>query len=115
MRKICPQCKESYKPGKELLRSLGMDGEPQKGLLFYRGKGCRRCKDTGYYGRTAICEMLEMKAPLRNAVLNGADIDGIHQVAVGIGMNSLRESGLQKVRDGITTPEEVLKATIEEE
>ncbi len=56
-----------------------------------------------------------MKAPLRNAVLNGADIDGIHQVAVGIGMNSLRESGLQKVRDGITTPEEVLKATIEEE
>ncbi len=115
VRKICPQCKESYKPGKELLRSLGMDGEPQKGLLFYRGKGCRRCKDTGYYGRTAICEMLEMKAPLRNAVLNGADIDGIHQVAVGIGMNSLRESGLQKVRDGITTPEEVLKATIEEE
>ena len=115
VRKICPHCKESYRPTKEVLRSLGMDGEPQKGLLFYHGKGCRKCKDTNYYGRTAICEILEMKAPVRNAILNGADIDGIRHVAHEMGMTTLRESGLQKVRDGITTPEEVLKATIEED
>jgi general secretion pathway protein E len=115
VRKVCPHCKEPYEPGKELLRSLRIDGKAQKGLLFYQGKGCRRCKDTGYYGRTAICEILEIRTQVRNIVLNGADIDGIRQVAVAMGMTTLRESGLQKVRDGITTPEEVLKATIEED
>jgi len=115
VRKVCPYCKETYSPTKELLRSLRMDGKPQKGLLFSRGKGCRRCKDTGYYGRTAICEILELKAPVRNAILNGADIEGMRQVSVGMGMTTLRESGLQKVHEGITTPEEVLRATIEED
>jgi type IV pilus assembly protein PilB len=115
VRKVCPHCRETYKPGKEVLRSLGIDGKPQKGLLFSRGKGCRRCKETGYYGRTAICEMLEMKAPVRNAILNGANIEEMRQVALELGMTTLRESGLQKVREGITTPEEVLRATIEED
>jgi len=115
VRKVCPHCRETYKPGKEVLRSLGMDGKPQKGLLFSRGKGCRRCRDTGYYGRTAICEMLEMKAPIRKAILNGADIETMRQVALELGMTTLRESGLRKVKEGITTPEEVLRATIEEE
>ncbi len=115
VRRVCPNCKETYSPGKELLRSLGVDSKPQKGLIFSRGKGCQRCKDTGYYGRTAICEILEMKAPVRNAILNGADIEGIRQVSTGIGMTTLRESGLQKVKEGITTPEEVLRATMEED
>ncbi len=115
VRKICPHCKESYRPTKEVLRGLGIDGKPQKDLLFHRGKGCHRCKNTGYYGRTAICEMLEMKVPVRNAILNGADIEGMRQVALELGMTTLRESGLRRVRDGITTPEEVLRATIEED
>jgi type II secretory ATPase GspE/PulE/Tfp pilus assembly ATPase PilB-like protein len=97
------------------LRSLGIDGKSQKDLLFHRGTGCHRCKDTGYYGRTAICEVLEMKAPVRNAILNGADIEGMRQTALELGMTPLRESGLQRVRDGITTPEEVMRATIEED
>ncbi len=115
VRKICPHCKESYTPTKEVIQGLGMDGKAQKGMLFNRGKGCRRCKDTGYYGRTAICEVLEMKAPIRNAILNGADIEMIRQAALKLGMSTLRESGLQKVEGGITTPEEVLRATIEED
>jgi len=115
VRKVCPHCKESYKPSKELLGSLGIEAKAQKDLLFYHGKGCHRCKDTGYYGRTAISEMLEMRAPVRTAILNGADIDGIRQVAISMGMTTLRENGLKKVRDGITTPEEVLRATMEED
>jgi general secretion pathway protein E len=115
VRKVCPYCKESSRPTKEVLRSLGIDGKPQKDLLFQHGKGCHRCKNTGYYGRTAICEILEMKGPVRNAILNGADIEGMKQVALELGMTTLRESGLQRVRDGITTPEEVLRATIEED
>jgi type IV pilus assembly protein PilB len=115
IRKVCPYCKETYRPSKELLRSLGMDGKPQKGLLFSQGKGCRRCKETGYFGRTAICEILELKGPIRNAILNGADIEGIRQISVTMGMSTLRENGLHKVQEGITTPEEVLRATIEED
>jgi len=115
VRKVCPHCRESYKPSKEVLRSLGIDGKPQKNLLFSRGTGCRRCRETGYYGRTAICEMLEMKAPIRKAILSGADIETMRQVALELGMTTLRESGLQKVREGITTPEEVLRATLEED
>jgi type IV pilus assembly protein PilB len=115
VRKVCPHCRKSYRPAKEVLRSLGIDGKPRKNLLFSRGTGCRRCRETGYYGRTAICEMLEMKAPIRKAILNGADIETLRQVALELGMTTLRESGLQKVREGITTPEEVLRATIEED
>jgi type II secretory ATPase GspE/PulE/Tfp pilus assembly ATPase PilB-like protein len=59
--------------------------------------------------------MLEMKAPVRSAILNGADIEGMRQVVREQSMITLRESGLQRVRDGITTPEEVLRATIEED
>jgi type IV pilus assembly protein PilB len=115
VRKVCPYCKETYRPSKELLQSLGMDGKPQKGLLFSQGKGCRKCKETGYFGRTAICEILELRGPIRNAILNGADIEGIRQVSVGMGMSTLRENGLHKVQEGITTPEEVLRATIEQD
>jgi type IV pilus assembly protein PilB len=115
VRKICPHCKESYRPTKEMSRSLGIEGKPEKDLLFHRGKGCHKCKGTGHYGRTAICEMLEMKAQVRNAILNGADIEGMSNVAIELGMNTLRESGLQKVKDGVTTPEEVLRVTIEED
>ena len=60
-------------------------------------------------------EILEMKAPVRNAILNGADIVGMSNVAIELGMTTLRESGLQKVKDGVTTPEEVLRVTIEED
>jgi type IV pilus assembly protein PilB len=115
VRKICPHCKESYRPTKEMSRSLGIEGKPEKDLLFHRGKGCHRCKGTGHYGRTAICEMLEMKAQVRNTILNGADIEGMSNVAIELGMTTLRESGLQKVKDGVTTPEEVLRVTIEED
>jgi len=115
VRKICPHCKESYRPTKEMSRSLGIEGKPEKDLLLHRGKGCHRCKGTGHYGRTAICEMLEMKAQVRNTILNGADIEGMSNVAIELGMTTLRESGLQKVKDGVTTPEEVLRVTIEED
>jgi type II secretory ATPase GspE/PulE/Tfp pilus assembly ATPase PilB-like protein len=98
-----------------VLKSLGIDGKPEKDLLLHRGKGCNRRKATGYYGRTAICEMMEMKGPVRNAILNGADIEGMRDASREMGMTSLRENGLQKVKNGITTPEEVLRATIEED
>ena len=73
------------------------------------------CKGTGYFGRVALCEMLEMKPLIRNLVLNGADGDTIRQKATELGMTSLRQNGIRKVIEGVTTIEEVMRATIEDD
>ena len=113
VRRVCPECKEPYRPNKVMLSSLGLQRDDD--LVFYRGKGCSMCKGTGYFGRLAICEMLEMKQSIRNLVLNGADSETIKQKALELGMTTLRQNGIQKVAQGLTTIEEVMRATIEDE
>jgi type IV pilus assembly protein PilB len=113
VRRICPECKESYHPNKVMLSSLSLTEE--EGILFHRGKGCSTCKGTGYFGRVALCEMLEMRQPVRNLVLNGADGEQIKQTAIELEMRTLRGNGIQKVVDGVTTIEEVMRATIEDD
>jgi len=113
VRRICPQCKESYRPNKITLSSLGL--KKDNDILFYRGKGCSMCKGSGYFGRVALSEMLEIKQVIRNLVLNGADSETIRQKAVGLGMATLRQNGIQKVVEGVTTIEEVMRATIEDD
>ncbi len=113
VRRICPDCKESYRASKVMIASLGLKSGDN--LRFYRGKGCATCKGTGYYGRTAICEMLEMRPPIRNLVLNGGDSDTIKQRAIEqAGLTTLRQNGIKKVVEGITTIEEVMRATMED-
>jgi len=113
VRRICPQCKESYRPNKVTLESLGLP--KNKDTVFHRGKGCSMCRGTGYFGRLALCEMLEMTQAIRNLVLNGADGDTIRQAAIELGMVTLRQNGIQKVVDGVTTIEEVMRATMEDD
>lgn len=113
VRRVCPECKEPYRPNKVMLSSLGLQRDDD--LVFYRGKGCSMCKGTGYFGRLAICEMLEMKQSIRNLVLNGADSETIKQKAIELGMTTLRQNGIQKVAQGLTAIEEVMRATIEDE
>jgi type II secretory ATPase GspE/PulE/Tfp pilus assembly ATPase PilB-like protein len=113
VRRTCSQCKESYRPNKITLSSLGIKKDDD--IVFYRGKGCSMCKGTGYFGRVALCEMLEMKPLIRNLVLNGADGDTIRQKATELGMTSLRQNGIRKVIEGVTTIEEVMRATIEDD
>lgn len=113
VRKICPECKESYRASRVILSSLNL--EKEDGIRFYRGKGCSRCKGTGYYGRTAICEMLEVKQSIRNFVLNGGDSETVKQKAIELnGMTTLRQNGIKKVIEGVTTIEEVMRATMED-
>jgi type IV pilus assembly protein PilB len=113
VRRICPECKESYRPNKVALASLGLP--KSNDIVFHRGKGCSMCRGTGYFGRLALCEMLEMKQAIRNLVLNGADGDTIRQTAIELGMVTLRQNGIQKVVDGVTTIEEVMRATMEDD
>lgn len=109
VRKICQNCRESYDPHDELLDELGIKEE----MAFYRGKGCEQCSGTGYRGRSAIYEIMTINEALRRLIVESATRDDIRDEASKGGMVSMREDGLKKIREGITTPEEVLAATRE--
>ena len=108
VRKVCPYCKEPYTPTLQELRDLGLNDFSGS---FYRGKGCEHCMNTGYLGRTAIYEILVVDKEIKKLILEGKDSDEIKEVAVSKGMKTLRDDGAQKVKMGITTPEEVLRVT----
>ncbi|MFC1666764.1 type II secretion system ATPase GspE [Candidatus Omnitrophota bacterium] len=112
VRKICPKCKEAYKPPEDLLKGFGVTPADVKEL--YRGKGCNICKNTGYKGRIGIYELLVLNEEIRKLVVNRASSDAIQRKAVEDGMKTLRNSGLDKMLKGVTTAEEVIKATQEE-
>jgi len=109
VRTICPRCKESLRPPKDLLERVGLD--PQKEYIFYQGKGCRHCRNTGYKGRTGIFEILVVDERIRNLVFSKATASEIKKAAVAAGMKTLRDDGLQKVFEGKTTIDEVLRVT----
>ncbi len=111
VRKICPYCKVEYKPEKELADRIGLDND----IILYRGKGCEKCKFSGYQGRTGIYEVMKVDRNIRSLINRNAPIDEIREKAKQNGMKFLRESGLELVKRGITTLEEVLRATIVKE
>jgi general secretion pathway protein E len=110
VRKVCDGCSEEYTPSPSILRSIGLDGEGP--VTLRRGKGCRSCRGTGYRGRTAVFELLVVTEELRAALARTATIDEIAAIALSQGMTPLRENALKKVREGVTTPEEMLKVTM---
>lgn len=109
VRTICPKCKESFEPGDEVLESLGL--KKKDGIRFYRGKGCRFCRETGYKGRLGIFEMLLVDERIREKVLARTSSGEIKKIACEAGMKTLRDDGLEKVLEGKTTVEEVLRVT----
>ena len=113
VRRVCDQCREAYAPPEQVVKEVGYKMRPD--IQFYRGKGCSTCKGTGYFGRVALSEMFEMRPPIRNLVLNGADGEKIRQTAMDLGMSTLRQNGIQKVVGGVSTIEEVMRATIEDD
>ncbi len=110
VRKICDKCKEEYTPTDDILKALGLSGK--NGI--FKGKGCDVCKNTGYKGRIGIFEFLIVNDKIRKLIVDKASSDIIKKTAIEIGMKTLRDDGLDKVLKGITTPEEVIKATQEE-
>lgn len=114
VRKICNKCKESY----HLEDSLLFEAEKQNffkdqshEIELYRGKGCRQCSHTGYIGRVAIFELIEVNEEIRSMVMDKRPTSEIKNKACEFGMTSLREDGFEKVKKGITTFEEVIRVT----
>jgi general secretion pathway protein E len=110
VRVICPHCRESYAPSKALLMEIGLrpEGVPP---TFYRGKGCARCMETGYRGRTGIYEMLEVDDTIKSLILQSSHSTAIKAVAQKRGMTTLWQDGIRKVLAGVTTIDEVLRVT----
>ncbi|MEA3369552.1 MAG: ATPase, T2SS/T4P/T4SS family [Candidatus Ratteibacteria bacterium] len=111
VRILCPQCKETYRPGPEELSLLGVSLEKSKELTLYRPKGCSLCRNIGYRGRTAIFEILRLNDEIRESIVNRATTEEIRRKARKEGMRSLKQDGLQKVFQGITSLEEILRET----
>lgn len=110
-RKICSQCKEEEKVSPQALIKIGFSEEEANTIKCYRGKGCSACNNTGYKGRIALYEVMPISDEIRELILEGASANEIKKTAVRLGMKTLRMSGLSKVKDGITSIEEVLRVT----
>jgi type IV pilus assembly protein PilB len=105
VRVICEKCKESYDPPHNVLESLNLP----KGTKFYGGKGCNHCLNTGYSGRTMLSEIMTMTNSIRELILKRASSDQIKEVACKEGMILMRQDGINKVIEGQTTIEEVMR------
>jgi type IV pilus assembly protein PilB len=108
VRKLCPSCKVPYELPQDVAESLGLDGF----TTVYKPVGCDECRGTGYRGRTAIFEIMQMSEEIRRAVMTGATSDDLRAMAIRQGMRALRVSGAKKVKDGITSADEVLSVTL---
>ncbi len=110
VRTLCPKCKKPQPASPELLASLGLKSLPPKAGVFRTG-ACEECKQSGYRGRTGIFELLEMSEPLRALTVKKSSSSELRAEALKAGMTSLRQSGVAKVLDGVTTIEEILRVT----
>ncbi len=116
VREICPSCREQYEPSQRELQQAGI-GPGEGAVTLFRGVGCRNCGGTGYRGRTALVELMEMNEELKRLVVASKPSGDLLRAARRNGMRTLREQGLRKVRRGLTTLEELYRrtASLEEE
>jgi type IV pilus assembly protein PilB len=115
VRRICTECRTEFEPSDELLMELQLPIEQARQYSFYYGKGCARCNNSGYKGRTGIYELLEINDDVRDMITSDASVDDIRNFARTQGMTTLRESGLKLIFDGVTTIDEVVRETVMED
>jgi type IV pilus assembly protein PilB len=115
VRKICVDCRTEYEPSPEMLMELNLRTSDVQGKKFYYGRGCDRCNNTGYRGRTGIYELMVMNDELRDMISSGDSADQLRAACKKMGMSSLREAGLRAIFNGITTIEEVVRETVLED
>ena len=111
VRKICAECKEAVDPEKLLLREANIDPKLLEGQKVYKGKGCAKCNQRGYKGRIAITEVLPITPGIRELILQNSPAATIREQAKKEGLDTLRDDALVKVKNGITTLEEVVRET----
>jgi type IV pilus assembly protein PilB len=111
LRTICKNCKEVEKKPPKLDRLTKLTDNVFKNIKFYRGKGCEKCSNTGYLGRTAVFEIMPISRAIADAINRRATSRKLKEIACHEGMHSLQQSAINKLKDGITTVEEVLRET----
>lgn len=114
IRRVCTKCREVYTPSEFQLQEMGMK-TPPVGAVFYRAKGCGACSNSGYSGRTVIHELLLIDDHIKSLIVRNVDAGVIKKAAVERGMITLREDGIAKVLQGVTTIDELFRATHAEE
>ena len=112
IRRVCSNCKEEQKVPVEAFTEIGFSVEEAPTLKSYKGRGCDVCNGTGYKGRIGLYEVMEVTDELRELIIIGASAIELRKKAIELGMITLRGSGLHKLREGITTIEEVVKETV---
>jgi type IV pilus assembly protein PilB len=110
VRRVCDACKEEIRPSEELLGAAGIKLE--EGKVLHAGRGCERCHGTGYRGRVALFELMRVTDALREAIIAGQPANQLKKMAIQEGMKTLRQSGISKALEGVTTPEEILAQTV---
>lgn len=111
VRILCPHCKTRFEPGSVDWNMLGVDPSTVKGISLHRAKGCDKCNQKGYLGRTVISELMVIDDELRSLIMQKKDGNSIRKMAISKGMKTFRDHGVQKVLAGITTIEELLANT----
>jgi len=109
VRKICPQCKEAHVPSDEMREFLQLQGLCAD--QTFKGKGCDRCRKTGYTGRLGIYELMVMDDAMRDIITRNPDVNQLRKLARERGLVTLRQDGLDKVVKGMTTVDEILRVT----
>lgn len=112
VRKLCESCKQIYKPTKELLTSIGLTEQEAEKITFYKPVGCEECSNTGYKGRIALFELMAMTSGIAKLTIDRADTALLRRQAIADGMTLLVQDGLRKIKEGLTTIEEVLSVAI---
>ncbi len=112
VRRVCEACRQWYDPPDEVLFELNLTRREAGDRKFAQGKGCELCHGTGYRGRMALFEFLVMNEAMTRAIVEGWSVGRLREIALESGMQTLRQSGLLAVFDGLTTPEEVIRETL---
>ncbi len=112
IRKVCPECRIEVKTPIQTFVNAGFTQEEAKAVKSFKGEGCRTCNNTGYKGRVGLYEVMEVSEEIQELILVGASAREIKRKAVEEGMLTLRQSGLAKIKAGVTTLEEVLRETV---
>ncbi|HJM68487.1 MAG TPA: ATPase, T2SS/T4P/T4SS family, partial [Candidatus Babeliales bacterium] len=108
VRKLCDKCKEQYKPAEDLIKSLGITQAEADAITFYKPVGCPDCGSTGYKGRIAIFEVMGMTPEVAALTMDRADTQLIQEAAEKQGMTLLIQDGIEKIKEGLTSIDEVL-------
>jgi type IV pilus assembly protein PilB len=111
-RRVCTECKEPEEIPIQALIDAGVSPEEAAGYICYRGKGCPKCNGTGYKGRVGFYQVMPMLEEIRELVLNGANTSEIKRESMRLGIKTMRQSGLTKLKEGVTAFEEVLRVTV---